>query len=138
MIVGLIAAVLLGIAAAIFITRSITKPVHLIVEGLNDASRQVASASSQVSAASQSLAEGASEQAASIEETSSSLEEMSSMTKQNADHTEQAKAMMGDAYRIVQKVDGHMKDMADAIDEITKTSEETEKIVRCSPSAKHR
>ena len=130
MIVGLIAAVLLGIAAAIFITRSITKPVHLIVEGLNDASRQVASASSQVSAASQSLAEGASEQAASIEETSSSLEEMSSMTKQNADHTEQAKAMMGDAYRIVQKVDGHMKDMADAIDEITKTSEETEKIVK--------
>ena len=130
MIVGLIAAALLGAAAAFFITRSITKPVHLIVEGLSDASGQVAAASSQVSSASQSLAEGALEQAASIEETSSSLEEMSSMTKQNADNAGQAKVMMDDAHRIVQKVSGHMEDMAGAIDEITKSSEETEKIIK--------
>ena len=130
LIAGLLAAAILGIFTAIFITRSITKPVNSIIEGLTDASDQVASASGQVSSASQSLAEGASEQAASIEETSSSLEEMSSMTKQNADHAAQAKSMMGDANGIVQRVNGHMDGMALAITEITKSSEETSKIIK--------
>ena len=118
------------IALALFITRSITKPINEVVEGLSDGAGQVASASSQVSSASQSLAEGASEQAASIEETSSSLEEMSSMTKQNAEHAGQAKSMMDEAHQIVQKVNSHMNDMAVAIDEITKSSEETGKIIK--------
>ena len=130
MIFGLIAAAFLGIFAAFFITRSITKPINTVVEGLSDGAGQVASASSQVAAASQSLAEGASEQAASIEETSSSLEEMSSMTKQNADHAGQAKIMMEEAHQIVQKVNNHMNDMAVAIDEITKSSQETGKIIK--------
>jgi methyl-accepting chemotaxis protein len=65
-----------------------------------------------------------------LEETSSSLEEMSSMTKQNADHANQAKAMMSEANTIVEKVDHHMKDMAAAIVEITKSSEETGKIIK--------
>ncbi|MFO7910775.1 MAG: methyl-accepting chemotaxis protein, partial [Desulfotignum sp.] len=85
MIFGLVAALVVGILAAFFITRSITKPVNRIIAGLNEGSDQVASASGQVSSASQSLAEGASEQAASIEETSSSMEEMASMTKNNAE-----------------------------------------------------
>ena len=130
MIIGLIVAAFLGIVAALFITRSITKPINVVVEGLSDGASQVASASSQVSSASQSLAEGASEQAASIEETSSSLEEMSSMTKQNADHAGQAKTMMEEAHQIVRKVNDHMNDMAFAIAEITKSSEETGKIIK--------
>jgi methyl-accepting chemotaxis protein len=65
-----------------------------------------------------------------LEETSSSLEEMSSMTKQNADHANQAKAMMTEANTIVEKVDHHMKEMAAAIVEITKSSEETGKIIK--------
>jgi methyl-accepting chemotaxis protein len=65
-----------------------------------------------------------------LEETSSSLEEMSSMTKQNADHANQAKAMMTEANTIVEKVNHHMTDMAAAIVEITKSSEETGKIIK--------
>ena len=76
------------------------------------------------------MAEGASEQASSLEETSSSLEEMSSMTKQNAEHANQAKEMMTEASQIVDKVDHHMKEMAGAVAEITKSSEETSKIVK--------
>jgi len=113
-----------------FITRFITRPMGGVIIGLNDASDQVAVAAAQVSSSSQSLAGGASEQAASLEETSSSMEEMSSMTRQNANNAGQAKAMMGEAGHIVQKVSGHMDEMGRAIAEITKTSEETAKIIK--------
>ena len=121
-----IAAVILGT----FLTLSITRPVNRVTEGLTEGAGQVASAATQVSSASQQLAEGASEQASSLEETSSSLEEMSSMTKQNADHANQAKAMMREARQIVEKVSGHMQNMSDAISEITSSSEETSKIIK--------
>ena len=58
------------------------------------------------------------------------MEEMSSMTKQNADNASQAKAMMGDAGRMVEKVSEHMDEMSKAIVEITKSSEETSKIIK--------
>ena len=126
----MILAVALIIVINIFMSRIITRPINRVVAGLTDGADQVAAASSQVASASQSLAEGTSEQAASLEETSSSLEEISSMTKQNADHANQAKAMMGDARHIVEKVSGHMDEMSKAIVEITKTSEETGKIIK--------
>ena len=71
---------LTAIAGCVFIFgRKISNPITRAVEGLSEASNQIASAAAQVSTSSQELAEGSSEQAASIEETSSSLEEMSSM-----------------------------------------------------------
>ncbi len=131
MLMGILGLGLLaGILLAWSITRGITKPLRMVIEGLAEASEQVASGSGQVSSASQQLAEGASQQAASIEETSSSLEEMSSMTKQNADNAEKARSMMEEAFQIVQKVDKHMGDMAVAIGEITRSSEETGKIIK--------
>ncbi len=126
---GAIAVLLAGLIAFL-ITRSIVGPLNRVIAGLTDGSDQVSSAASQVSSSSQSLAEGTSEQSASLEETSSSLEEMSSMTKQNADHANQAKAMMSEANQIVEKVDHHMKDMAGAVAEITRSSEETGKIIK--------
>jgi methyl-accepting chemotaxis protein len=130
MIFGLLGALVFGILIAFFITRSITVPIRRIIEGLSDGSEQVAAAAEQVSAGSQSLAEGASEQAAALEETSSSLEEMSSMTKNNADNANEAKSGMGTAGQIVDKVNRHMGDMADSIGEITRSSEETSKIIK--------
>ena len=110
--------------------RGITKSLKRVIQGLTESSTQVASASSQVSSASQSLAEGSSEQAASIEETSSSLEEMSSMTQQNAANANEAKNKMAEARQIVDKVNKHMGEMAQAIHGITKSSEETGKIIK--------
>jgi methyl-accepting chemotaxis protein len=52
------------------------------------------------------------------------------MTKQNADHANQAKAMMTEALQIIDDVTHHMNDMAGAIVEITKSSEETGKIIK--------
>jgi methyl-accepting chemotaxis protein len=125
-----IAAVVLGSLIAFLITRSITGPIKHVVSGLRETSNQVAAASSEVTSSSQTLAEGTSEQAASLEETSASLEEITSMTRQNADNAGQAKILMNNVRTIVDQVDGHVNTMAAAIQEVTKSSEETGKIVK--------
>jgi methyl-accepting chemotaxis protein len=127
---GTVIAIILGLIFAFGIVRMITKPINRVIEGLNQAANEIAAASTEVATTSQSLAEGTTEQAASLEETSASLEEMSSMTKQNADHANQARSMMKEANQIVEKVTRHMMDMTGAIGEITKSSEETGKIIK--------
>ncbi len=129
-IIGTIIAVLLGLSLGFIITRGITKPLNIVIDGLNEGSDQVASASSQVSTASQSLAEGSSEQAASVEETSSSLEEMSSMTKQNANNAAQANNLMKEANQVVGNANGSMTELTHSMEEISKASEETSKIIK--------
>ncbi|NLH40398.1 MAG: methyl-accepting chemotaxis protein [Planctomycetes bacterium] len=130
MIVGLIAALVIGVVIAFFITRSITGPIRKIIAGLTEGAEQVASASGQVSAASQSLAEGATEQAAGLEETSSSLEEMSSMTKQNADNAQQANTLAAEAKTAAGTGSEAMGRMSQAIQDIQKSSDETSKIIK--------
>ena len=83
-----------------------------------------------MASASQGLAEGASEQAAAIEETSSSLEEMSSMTKQNADNAGTANKLMEEAKVVVSRANDSMKNLTGSMDEITKASEDTSKIIK--------
>ena len=125
-LLAVILAAILGVLITLGITRSLTE----VASGLSEASGQVAAASSQVATSSQLLAEGASEQASSLEETSASVEELSSMTKQNADNALQAQGMMGEAKKIVSSVNQHMGNMATAIDEIMRSSEETGKIIK--------
>ena len=118
------------VASLIFTRRSITRPITRIVAGLNDGADQVATASSQISSTSQMLAEGASEQAASIEETSASLEEMASMTHRNADNARQADGLMKETRKVVAQAKDSMSQMCRSMDDITKASEETSKIVK--------
>ena len=128
-IVGSIFFVITLIAVFLF-SRSITRPINRIIEGLNEGADQVASASGQVSSASQSLAEGSSEQAAALEETSSSLEEMSSMTKQNADNASQADHLMKEASMVIGKANDSMKAMAASMEDISRASGQTSKIIK--------
>jgi methyl-accepting chemotaxis protein len=130
-IFGIVALITLGgLSLAYFTARSISRPIHRIIAGLNEGSKQVAAAAGQVSSASQSLAQAGSEQAASIEETSSSLEEMSSMTSQNADHTRQADSLMSDAKNIVIEANASMGKLTESMTEIARASEETSKIIK--------
>lgn len=130
MLVVTIIGLILSVVIAVFLTRSITRPIITVAAGLTEGADQVASASAQVASSSQNLAEGNSQQASSLEETSSSLEELSSMTRQTADNATQAKAMMGDVREVVAKVSRHMEEMTKAIRDITRSSEETGKIIK--------
>ncbi len=124
------AALVIGVLLALFITRSITKPIHAAIAGLAEGSQQVASAANQVSTSGQQLAQGAAEQAASLEETSSSLEEMASMTKTNAGNANQANSLMDEAKSLVDRANQAMGELTTAIDDINKAGEETGKIIK--------
>jgi methyl-accepting chemotaxis protein len=134
--VTLILVLALGIGAvisillAVFIIRSITKPINAVITGLKKSANDVTSASGQMSVASQSLAEGSSQQAASIEETSASLEEMSSMTQQNANNARQADTLMKEANQIVSKANSSMSDLTVSMEEISQASQDTSNIIK--------
>jgi len=130
LIVALSTGALIAILLAVFIIRSITRPINAVISGLQNSASDVASASGQMQSASQSLAEGASEQAATIEETSSSLEKMSSMTKQNATNAGQADSLMQEANQVVRQANDSMTQLIGSMEDISKASEETSKIIK--------
>jgi methyl-accepting chemotaxis protein len=130
LMIGLGAALLLGLFLAYFITHSITGPLFGVIKGLTTGSEQVGSASSQVAQSSQSMAEGASSQASSIEEVSASIEEMSAGTRQNADNAVQASGMAAQANDAAARGRDSMQRMKITIGEIKASSDETAKILK--------
>ena len=123
-------AIVLGVLAAIFITRGIARALNRMAGSLNEGAAQVASASTQVAASSQSIAQGASEQAAALEETTSALEEMSAMTRKNAETAKQAATLATEAQGSANRGSGSMNNMSKAITDIEKSATETAKIIK--------
>lgn len=113
-----------------FLYYSVVSPISKVISGLSDSANEAADVSSEVSSASEQLAEGAAHQASSLEETAASLNEMSSMTANNANSTNQARTMMVEAKDVVDKVSSHMEDMSVAIANISKSNQETNKIIK--------
>ncbi|MBN2468154.1 MAG: methyl-accepting chemotaxis protein [Deltaproteobacteria bacterium] len=127
---GMLIGFAVALAFGIFLSLSINRSLHRIIEGLTRGAEQVASAAGQVSQSSQMMAEGASEQASSLEETSSSLEEMASMTKKNAHNAKQASTMSNEARNAGYEGRDAMERMAETITLIKASSNETAKIVK--------
>ncbi|MGA2403342.1 MAG: methyl-accepting chemotaxis protein [Syntrophobacteraceae bacterium] len=130
MLIIILVTSLIGIFTSVLAVRSVSRALKMIIGGMSEASQEVTSAADQLSTASQSLAEGASQQAAAIEETSSSLEEMASMTKQNAANANLANDLMKKAKQIVGQANGSMAHLTTSMDEISKASEDTSKIIK--------
>ena len=122
--------VILMATAAIFMARSISKPIQGISRELADTNTHLTSVSAQVSDASKTLADGASQQAAAIEETSASLEEMATMTRTNAENVNKADGLMGEVNGCVSQASDYMGKLASSMNQITTASEETQKIVK--------
>ncbi len=119
-----------ALAFGIFLSTSITRTFHRVIDRLTGSSKKLASASQEVSEASRALAEGSSQQAAGIEETSASLEEMSSMTKQNADNAEHANSLMHEANGVIGEANDSMHALTESMADISNASEETSKIIK--------
>ncbi len=115
---------------SLLLVRSITRPVKNAVRGLTEIAEQVNAASALVSNAGKELSEGASSQAAAIEQTSSSLEEMASMTRQNAENASQANSLMVETKKTVGQANQFMQGLTASMREISKASEETQKIIK--------
>jgi methyl-accepting chemotaxis protein len=130
MYAGIAVALLVGVLMAYFLTRSITRPIHSVIEGLSGGAAQVASAAGQVATSSQSLAEGAAQQAAALEETSSSLEEMASMTKTNADNANQADHLSQQTNSVLDQANQAMGELTKSMQDIAQASDQTSKIIK--------
>jgi len=122
--------VLLMAGNFILVGKTLMKRLQLMADDLQAVTVEMDSTASTVVASDQSLADTASTQAAAIEETASSLEEMSAKTKGNADNAGQAKTLVSEAKTVVSQVSDHMTHMAAAVEEVSRTSEETGKIVK--------
>jgi methyl-accepting chemotaxis protein len=122
--------IVLAMGISRFIAKDITGRLGSMCRQMTERVEQVTGVAGQVAAASQSLAEGASQQAAGIEEISSSLEEMSAMTTGNSNNAEQADGLMKNAARIVAKANEEMRELAEAMGQISRSSENTSKIIK--------
>ncbi len=105
-------------------------PIQNAVLQLRRVSGRVADTAGGVSETSKSLSWDTSEQASSLQQTSASMNELAEMTRRNAEHAREAKEMTAEARRIVSRVDGHMSKLTDAIGEITRSSQETAKVIK--------
>jgi len=131
MIVSLtLLALCIALGGALFVNRSIGKPVSRISRGLSNGAVQVNVASSHILSASQSLSEGSSEQAASSEEAVSALEEMATMSRKNANNADYADKLMKEIRQIVAEARNFMNELSTFMEDISKASEETSKIVK--------
>ncbi len=112
------------------ISRSVTRPLAMTSRALAVTARNVAATAMQVSASAQSLANGATEQAAALEQTSASMEEMASMTQRNADHAEQAAAVVTDVARRVEASNEALSDMVASMTAIRDSSSKVGRIIK--------
>ncbi|MGV8057370.1 MAG: methyl-accepting chemotaxis protein [Smithellaceae bacterium] len=124
-VAGIMLAAFLG-----FLFVSIIRPINSGIDGLHEGANQVGEAASLVSSASQNLVEGASQQTTSVEKTSSSAQELAASTKQNADNAKEVDLLMVEATRYVDSCNNQMIPMIAAIQEITRLSTETRKIIK--------
>jgi methyl-accepting chemotaxis protein len=123
-------ALVIGLALAFVITRSITRGINAVTDTLSAGASQVVSAAGQVSSSSQSLAQGANEQAAALEETSASIEELSSMTKRNSENAEKANALAKQARVAAERGSTDMEAMSTAMSAIKASGADIAKIIK--------
>lgn len=108
-----------------------------IAEKLNDtmlqisqSSSQVASGSEQVSSGAQALSQGATEQASSVQELAASISDISGKVNENADNARQANAMAGSVRAEMNVSNEKMRQMMQAMGDISKCSSEIGKIIK--------
>jgi len=126
MIVGVVAAISLGL----LITRGLNRTLSRICTQLNEGAEQVNDASAQVSSASQQLAAGASQQASSLEETSSALEQMAAMSRTSAENARQANELAGQARNNAGQSETTMRQLNTAMSAINESATQISKIIK--------
>ena len=117
-------------ALVAWLVRSINSSLRGMSRELGEGGQLVVEASAQMSASAQSMSQGAAEQAASLEETSASMEEIAAMTRTNADNSQQAATLMGEAARVLDHSNQSLADMVTAMTSIKESSNSVSKIIK--------
>lgn len=122
--------IVLALSALLILASGIAYPIRQVSESLALRAGEVFLFSEKISAASRSLSENACRHAASIEETSSSLEEIAAAAKQNALYSQQVRETVHHVQDSVKNVSHHIGAMGNAIQTLTESAHQTDKIVR--------
>ncbi len=119
-----------AIAFGLIVSRSASKSLSTVIDGLSSASSNTAAASQQVASASISLANGTSSQAAALEETSSALEQITAQTEANAEHAGKANTLTIDAQTAARAGNSSMDQLQTAMGDINESAVEVGKILK--------
>jgi methyl-accepting chemotaxis protein len=123
-------AVVVALGVGFFLSRSISKPIVGVINGLSHGAWEVASGSRNVASSGQEVSRGASAQAANLEQLSSSLIEMTAMTSQNAENARRANVTADETRRAAEQGQEAMTRMSDVNERIKTSSDETAKIIK--------
>jgi methyl-accepting chemotaxis protein len=124
---GLLIVALVGYGLA----ASVTRPVRLIIEGLEGGSEDLQQVSANILAGSQALSAGVSRPAAGLAETSASLKAMGAITRQNAEHAQSANRLMQEeAAPNFRRVAEGMESMRNSVGAVAAAGEETAKMIK--------
>jgi methyl-accepting chemotaxis protein len=107
----------------------LTSNLHETLSQIETSAEQVNSASEQVSNAAAQLAEGASEQSHAIEDLEHTLEKISEESKANLEHAHTATVQVEESEDLLDRGNKDMNSMLESMAEITKSSEEINKII---------
>jgi len=104
--------------------------LNRIVGEILAATEQIAAGANQISSSSQALSQGATESASSLEEITSSMTQMASQTRLNAENSNQASQLAGEARRAAENGNGQMEKMMLAMGEINQAGQNISKIIK--------
>lgn len=104
--------------------------LHELAEKIITAAEQVADGSNLVSNSSMSLSQGATEQASAVEELTASITEIATQTTRNAHNAEKANNLAKNAQHEASLGNDQMKEMLQAMDEISLSSSSINKIIK--------
>lgn len=125
-----IAIIIFSVGFSYWMSRSITHPLNVAMNNLNEGAETVASASAQLSSFSEQLSSDNTQQAASIEETFSTLEESSSMIRQTAENTLRAALLSDEAKESSERGNQEMQQMMNSMNELKQSSARIAKIIK--------
>ncbi len=109
---------------------SILKALNEIMAGVDVSSAEVLTGSNQMAEGSQSLADGTTRQASAIEQISATIAEVSSQIEHTAESAAEAGKLSQQTQEKVNEQDQEIQNMVAAMNEISDTSKEIEKIIK--------
>ena len=129
-LIGLLACLMVALVIIFMVSKLISKPIRLVISGLNETAENASAASGVVATISRQMASGTASQAAAIEETSFSLEKMSAMTRRNAENAAHADTLMIEVKDITTRASDSTNRLMEFMQQISSASDETQKIIK--------
>ncbi|MBU4054772.1 MAG: methyl-accepting chemotaxis protein [Proteobacteria bacterium] len=123
-------AMVLSILIWLVIARSICSNVQVSIMQLDTSSAHISKASEKLALSGHVLSDAASRQALSIEESAAAMEQMTASIKMTSRNTMDANQKLEDSTAMVLQADQVMKNLYFAMEDISRTSQETGKIIK--------